>query len=421
MTNTEVLSLITASKTEWNNYNANRNEYIDLSFQDLSSVDFEGKIITFCDLSGVQLNDTRFLDCTFDRCIFNGANFTRSTFVRSTIRKCQFANGILTSLIFRNSKVIDSTFEESNLDDVNFIDATIDESTFSAIESSSLFFEDCQAKNIILKDSQINSFSVAGSTFVNSTVAKLSIQKISLQNSNFRSCNILDISSKEGILSASQFIESRFEKFRLEQRSHQVFNMDMSGSRLSEIDMSSIGLGSATLLETSLSNCFMPTQIGKVTFWGKYIPNSSLMKQSVEDVKGLSPIVRRDISDAQYLMAKIENASILGSIILRVWGFFTGFGQSLTRLLLSSISIVLMCAFFILITRGLFNSSVSEFTQVYSAISESILAFFSMGSPSETLSEAENRIFLIARISGFFMLGFWVSIASTKLSKLGSS
>jgi hypothetical protein len=82
------------------------------------------------------------------------------------------------------------------------------------------------------------------------------------------------------------------------------------------------------------------------------IPNANLLGQPVQDIKGLTPSLRREIADAQYLKEKLAIENKISKFFLSIWGLTTGYGQSLIRLTTVSISLILFCTFIFILGDG---------------------------------------------------------------------
>jgi len=197
-------------------------------------------------------------------------------------------------------------------------------------------------------------------------------------------------------------------------------DLDLSHSTVIATDVSWIGPTTAVLLDTAFVGCEWPRQAGRTSWSGRYQPSNTLLRHPVQDLKSVPPTVRREIADAQYLMAKLAAAKGVRRWVLRAWGATSAYGQSLSRLVIVS-SLVIVVATIASLQAG--NELVGSRPDIPFAARElgSVsLAFIGLAEPSSSqLANGWQRAILATvRGLGFVDLGIWIAIAATKISRL---
>jgi len=227
---------------------------------------------------------------------------------------------------------------------------------------------------------------------------------------------------RSGIIHSSRFISCYVDKLHFRGDGHvNCSGLDFSRSTLAECDLAQIGLETATMLETAIIACAWPSQRGHISLLGEYSASPYLLAQPVQDLKGVPPLVRREIADAQYLVRKLEAASSLTRRGMQLWGLFAGFGQSLTRLSLSTLGLISLSTGAVLAARQqLFGVFSPNLVLLGRALDDSFQAFFALAELPAASHPTEFAVLVATRICGFVVLGFWLTIASQKLSRLGA-
>jgi hypothetical protein len=157
-----------------------------------------------------------------------------------------------------------------------------------------------------------------------------------------------------------------------------------------------------------------------------------LLGQAVQDLRGLSPRLRREVADAQYVDELHASATnVLRRIGLRAWGATTVYGQSIARLSIATGLLILTLTTLFFVAGSSANSpnsspseAVMETSSAYDAASANqalaavLEAFFGLGSDSYAGWSAV--IIVVARVAGFVILGLWISIAAQMLARLSA-
>lgn len=166
------------------------------------------------------------------------------------------------------------------------------------------------------------------------------------------------------------------------------------------------------------------------------VPASYPTDTPVELIVGLNSHTRRMVTDGLYVKALWERSNKVNRLGLRIWGVTCGYGQSLARWILWSVTFILLASavetqlqmnFANHHTLSANNESgivVQAVSQVErpsfeKAVYHSVITFATLGYGDITPITAAGRIWVIIVVcAGYIMLGGLVSIFATKLGRL---
>jgi len=322
----------------------------------------------------------------------------RSTLVRVDIKEVTWAE------LFVGDCIVDKC---------SLSDARLHRTRFAEIVSSRTKILDAIGEDVVISRCKFVECEFATIQFGPSDV-----QASEIKNSVMRCCTFFG-----GPFNDNALVQSTLS--RLELRSSDAKNLDFTGSMLIEVDLTWLNLPSAVLLDSAVINCLWPEQNGRITTTGCYKPSPHLVAQPVQDVKGVSPLLRREIADAQFLVTKLARASHAGArFALRAWGATSAYGQSLIRLTVWSCIAVAFNAVLLLSGRGQIFRFGSDhhldFTLVAKPLDIVVRSFLGLGGEPMHLTIVDQTVLVVARVEGFVALGLWISIAAMKVSRLSS-
>lgn len=424
MASIDATNALLAGNHRWEEYVAQTTGVIDLSFADLRDADLRNRVLKGCDFNGAQLQGANLDHTKIEGCTLNGANLSNTSFVQSSLRDIVTRNTIFSGIVLRESTLVKVDLTDSNL-------------TSATIEST--IFRNCTFKSIFRDGFVLLSCNLEMCDF-----GRLVQSHLGLHHCKMRDCDLKDwviddvqildtiietskiarIRSSHGSVRSSRFIECYIDEISLGGPDILCQDLDFSRSTVAHTELRLLGLDTATMLEAALMLCIWPEQRGRISPTGKYIPSPFLLKQPVQDLIGVPPLLRREIADAQYLVHMIDNCGLLGRLGMRLWGACTGFGQSLCRLTLFTVSLIAVATFGLLAARnqlwGCGPNCSFNFGLLSRAAGVAFNAFFALANLPDTSEPAELIVNVLTRISGFLVLGLWVTIASNKLVRLGS-
>jgi hypothetical protein len=196
--------------------------------------------------------------------------------------------------------------------------------------------------------------------------------------------------------------------------------LDLTGSTLRNVSLRDFDLPHSVMLDVVVVECDWPRQCGTTSLLGKYQPSPYLLRQPIQDLRGLSPLLRREIADAQYLAEMhAQPGGAIRNTWLRIWGASSAFGTSLTRLSLVAGSAMLLIALVILlIDKHLFvwPPDLKLIRDEFLIVGASL---FGIGT-SPQVTTGRDLLLPVARILGFIFLGLWIGVAANRLGRLSS-
>ena len=419
MASTEALNALIENNSKWENYRINHSGIIDLKLAELKDFDLEGRILSNCDFSGADLENANLDKCKINDSIFNNTCLEGASLVFCSLSSSAFDKANLKSIIAR----------ESSIDDINFINTNLKEADFSHCKLAKCNFSESKLDSIKIDMSDIFSckfnkissvdLNITNTEFLKSIFNSSVFKKSLLQNLNFNNCYLQDFEISSSSMNTVNITRSNIAKFSLNDT--KVSRINLSNSILTDVDLSQYDLPNTIFLYSAINNCVWPVQKGTTTITGKYLINPNLLGQPVQDVKGLSPSLRREIADAQYLKEILPGKGITSRLLLRIWGITTDYGQSLIRLTtVSTLTILLLSCIFVL-CDGEISAWPENIKNGLNAIGYVSSTFFGFGvSGNLVMAKAQELLLLAARIFGFFTLGLWIGLAANKIGKLSA-
>ena len=420
MSSIDATKCLLAGNKAWKDYIAQTIGVIDLTFADLRGADLQNLVLERCDFTGAQLQAANFDRTVFDSCTLNGANFSDASLVQCEIRNVEARNMIAINTVVRESVFARVDFTESNMSSATITSTVFRNCTFTNMHKDGLALSSCKLDDCALSALRLSRFRLQDCKMCGCSLSDWTITEIQIRDTIIETSTVTRFHAEVGSVVSSGFVGCSINEFCIGGANNLCQHLDFSRSMLARTDLRLIGLNSATMLNTALSCCSWPEQKGHVTTTGNYIPSPFLLAQPVQDLMGVDPLLRREIADAQYLVRKSETCGAFGRPVMRIWGLCTGFGQSLSRLSLLTFLLITAATIMLLAARNQLFGGNPDFQLLDNAARESFDAFFALADMPKAAKLAELIVSIGTHICGFVVLGFWVSILSTKLSRLGS-
>lgn len=421
MTSVEAVSALLSGTADWDVYRkAQGTAEIDLALvDDFRGADLQGRTITGCDLTGSDFTGANLDGAKLSHSKVNGTCFDSASLVACDLSGLQGTGPSFHGCIFRQTTVESTRLVEADFSESRFTHAIIASSQFLHCGFDGAEFRDLTLTGTKLSASQGTRLSLATCRLDNCDILACSFEEGCFSETEFHACALRDTRYQRGSFTGCALIDCELRNVTFE--AVQIRDCDFSGSQLTGIDLRTIDLASASLLKTAFVACTWPEMKGSITLGGGYRRSPHLPRQPVQDTNGVPPMLRRDIADAQYIDELLTAAKgPLRQILLRAWGFTSGYGQDLTRLMAVTAVIIAVHAIAFLAFQGkLVGWHVPNVRLLASSLGTFALASLGI-TPSTQPPGAAGALITSARIFGFIIFGIWISIAANKVSKLGS-
>jgi hypothetical protein len=222
-----------------------------------------------------------------------------------------------------------------------------------------------------------------------------------------------------------------------------LIGADLSNSRLDKADFTHADLSEASIHRTDLSRVdfrdarLFSTRITEPTWWfglprttirGEVLFQQGLPEHPIQDVAGLPPVLRRQMSDLQYLRDTWRRATPTGRMLIWLWGLTCCFGQSLGRWTMISLAVAFAFALMYLSVPLNMTSHDAQHGTVITelhrptfarALLYSISTLMSLGMGTELPVTGGGRFLVWSEaVMGYLMLGGLLSILANKFARL---
>lgn len=422
MASIEAVEALKADAATWARWCAERpGERIDLSSAQLADCDLAGRAFARCDLSGARLQGANLDDAVFERCTFDGTNLTNASLIG-----CKFTAGtVITGTTLDHVVMRGTEFSGTRLTGVTAVGCGIKDVRLTGCTLEDLTLERCNLTETFLAKStlrrcQVTSGTLRGCEFTRGChLENLTFTGVTVAGCEFSDALITGWRLAGGVLESTSIVNSRIRGFSAPQAD--VSGLDLSGTTIAGGSAADWGLADAVLMRTAFVGCDWPEKFIALRWWGSFSPHPALMAQPVQDVNGLPPVIRRDIADVQYLVAKRRAASRPTRVLYALWGLTSAYGQNMTRLTIFSVALVIAHALGILAAQDrLLGMHAPQLPVFMTAFDSAGSAFLGLGGrPPSGASALVSGLYLSARFFGFLVVGIWVGIAVNKISKLG--
>lgn len=426
--------LVQKTVSEWNRYNKqNYDSTTDLALEEFRG-DLSQRTFINCNFKGSVFQSANLDDCRFENCLFNQTTFNNSSLVNTIFEGCQLGNSNWNDSVLRNTVV-----SNSNSSQLFVSGGSLEKVYFDNITAENILVKRTSCPVLKFQNSKISKLFIADSTNTELRISKVFFSLFSINNADFKVLRLDEVVIEEGSFNSKTkvtngtIIKSEFSRVNFSGES--VFTQNTFLQCLvSSTDLNHFGINDSVFIDVTFINCNWPNQQGKTSILGKYISNDNLLKQPVQDIKGISPTLRREIADAQYvrhLQESVKNKPIQ-KFGVQLWGLTSNFGQSVVRIFILSIFVVLCHG--ILFALGLSITNWPENPEFISisfrsdwllqGIKQSFLTFINIVSfpdGKELMGGWGERVVLIScRMFGFAVLGVWISMVANRLTKLSA-
>jgi uncharacterized protein YjbI with pentapeptide repeats len=416
----ETLAALALDGNDWNEYVVKSSHPIDLAHADLSNRDLRGRLFRNCDLVAASFECANIDGCVFEQCDLTAADLRDVSCVGANWAGVKLVRASLDRAVFRKCVFRDVVLEELEAEELFLGDCQLSDCTIAAIT-----LRESQFVDIRVVESRVRAVSGSKATlrdvyFGDSTITDLELEESVAELCWFERCAVERWRASTGRVSKCRFRGCDLTSFEFGE--NVAADLDLSESVIDATDLRCLDLPTAVLLNSAVKRCSWPPQRGRVSWFGRYQPSTNLMRQPVQDLSGVAPLVRREIADAQFLVARNAHAGRFWQRgALRLWGALAGYGQSVTRLGLWSAVAVFVDVAIALAWRSFGESGHVPHHDMWNLIRVLAAAFVGLDTTSAPHSpQSETTLIVAARIEGFVVLGLLIGVASNKLAKLSS-
>ncbi|NVK17234.1 MAG: pentapeptide repeat-containing protein [Methylocystaceae bacterium] len=425
MASSEAVSALLEGPECWEDYSTSIEKPIDLTNADLGDRDFSGFTFRNCNMSGIDLDYTnldksQFIDCELRHASLEHTSINEAKFVKIDATNCNFTNSIL-----RGTSFTYILFHEANLDNAEFDYCEFSRCEFEKTKINGANFQRVNIDKTIFSNISSEKTVISSSTIQNSSIINSTLDETSFINNDIKRSSLIEVYLNNGKIINSCFLNSSLKLMSLHMM--EKTGLDFSHTTIRDSDLDEFDLANSIMLDTTIVQCKWPEQKGNVSLLGRYNKSASLLRQPVQDLKGITPIMRRQIADAQYLQEKHQiSTSWIDRLILRLWGMTSSFGQSLSRIVCTACISILASAIVSIIIDDKITATPHIFltANINTIINECILmgkGFLGFSNPLTLPPTLGQTLMLpISKCMGLITLGLWIGLAANKIGKLSS-
>lgn len=418
----EALAALTRSVDAWDRFRSLTAEPIDLTLALLQGKDLRGRSFAFCDLSGSELDEANLDRCSFDATTLKNASLRNASMVSCKFPEVNATDAILDYSVIRESTFLNSNLSRAQLRHANISLCTFEGCTFDQTKMDSVRFVDTNFCGGIFNRMRDTNVEFNRCKLLRNRMTDIRWRASRLLDCDLSDSSISDLEFSNGVITNTKM--ARADILRLAVPDTEVHYIDFSYSTLRETDLAGIDLPHSTMLGTIINQCRWPRQKAKIDWVGRYRKSPTLLGQPVQDLRGLSSTLRREVADAQYLddlYRKADNLPV--ACALWIWGATTAYGQSILRLSLVTLLLILVLSGALMVpdvSINPFPHNLAAIPKALAPVSSAFLGIIEESTLAAYSKPFQHVLLIVARISGFVVTGLWISIAAQKLSRLSA-
>jgi len=375
------------------------------------------------------------------------------------------ANANLDKADLRHAKLAGANLRHAHLHGTNLMHADVRGTNFlyARLAGATLVLSDAryaEFQGAAMAQVQLGSIKADGASFRGAHLTRSDFQQASLTSANFENATLDDAKMTRAEMREASMVGASLLRTQLDSVSLEfakLIGADLSGARLfnarlkhadlsrakldganldgaclddailHRVDLNQTDFSDATLFGARISDPTWWLELPRATLAGTIFP-PRLPQHPIQDVLGLPPVLRRRISDIQYLRDLHERCGPMGRAAMWLWGLTCSFGQSLGRWWCCSGVAILLFTFmamslpFNIATRSVQDGhAVSgiahpDFPQ---ALYFSIVTFTTLGYGDLSPATNTGRLCVAMGVfAGYMLLGGLISILANKLARL---
>ena len=405
-----------SNATDWQNTQSHiikMNTRVNASLWILEDINLSGFIFMKCDFQGARIVNANLDNCEFKECTFSNCVFENISFVGTQIFDCKFNDSeIKTSVVRRtllnNCIITDTIIHDIELSVSKFFSVDLMRNNLSSIRANNNNFESCSFE-LTQFDSTINE----NVMFKHITFSKCEFTKSEFIKSELIKCEFSDISLTNIVFQSSNAHSSKVVRSKINKSNFTGCNF-ISGTFICT-DLNEMQINAMGFLDSSFIECIWPNQAYTISFMGKYRPSPNLLRQPVEDIRGLSPTLRSVIRRSQLVDEMVKNErSFLKKMGLWFWAVTSAYGRSLTRLTTLCLAVILFFSILFVIFSYPEVFWANPIGTLIDAIKCTTLSLVGIEYSLEIMSRSQKNIIITMRFIGLVFFGLWIGVAANK-------
>jgi uncharacterized protein YjbI with pentapeptide repeats len=319
---------------------------------------------TIPDLIGADLSDRNLVGVDFSRALLDGADFRRSDLRGAVLTNASILSADLSQADLGRADCSDANLEgasligttlarikatRTNLTHTEISDCDVSESdcesavlnyaTLTRVSLSGAMLNRVQLIEAVLQDCQLGDSHLVSANFSTAKLRSCNFDKATLSNATVTRTSFDSCSLRQTIMDGAHLEDASFSEV-------DATAIDLSGAVLIRLSLKALNLCSATLFDTRIINPIWPIKPVGTTWAGVPVLDPTLFSHPVQDVKGLSPEIRRRVADAQLVREYWERScdSAVKRFGMRLWGISCNYGQSPLRWIICALCALTICA-----------------------------------------------------------------------------
>lgn len=414
----EMIDLLFENADEWNRYiNKKGHDTVnDFSFQIIKEKQLGNRVFPNFDFTGTQFEFVNFDGSRFEKCNFENVSFLYVSFVGCEFFECTFSNDIIEYITFRNTKVLQCMVERMQTREMNVSACKLENClvTDSCLKKTTVF--GLEVYNTEINRSIIRDISINICTFQDVNITRYVLHTIQMNKTAFIDCGFI-----KGVIwfettSKTIFCESIFQDLKVNK--HILKECEITKSQMRKLDLKEWGLAETIYVGTHFDDCNWPDMSYRLSMFGVLKTSIYLPLTPVQDISGVDPMLRRTVRDSQYLSyidKKCNN--IIKKILFCFWGATSGYGQSISRLLITLFGGTVIIAI-VGIIRDNFGGKTFNRDEIFQYIFSVFLKVIDIDLVYNiTLNQ---WVVFMAQLFGLIWFGLLIGVATTKLTQLGA-
>lgn len=376
-----------------------------LANANLDKADLRHARLAGANLRHAHLHGTNFMHADVRGTNFLYARLAGASLVLADARYAEFQGASMTQVQLGSIKADGASFRDAHLARADFQRATLTSAVFD---------------NAVLDDAKFSRAEMREASLVGAKMNRTQLDSVSLEYAKLSGA----------VLSGARLFGARLKSADLSRT--RLDGTDFEGACLDDailhrVDLNLADFRDATLFAARISDPVWWLELPRATLSGTIFP-TRLPEHPIQDVLGLPPVLRRRLSDVQYLRDLHRRCTPVGRAAMWMWGLTCCFGQSLGRwwacsgIALLLFTLAAMSLPFNIATRSVVDghaiSGVAhpDFPQ---ALYFSIVTFTTLGYGDLSPATNTGRLCVAAGVfAGYMLLGGLISILANKLARL---
>lgn len=269
-------------------------------------------------------------------------------------------------------------------------------------------------------------YDLSGLSLRSADLSRADLRGADLSGADLSGCDLFAASLEGASLSRARLSRANLHSTRL--AGADLSGADLCDATLHQCDLTRVDFRTARLFGTKITEPTWWINLPTATLAGDVLFQSAIPEHPIQDVLGLPPLLRRQIADVQHLRDMHRRSHGATRRLVWLWGVCCGFGQSLGRLGLTAVVILLlfvtayMFSDFSLARPGDAGGDVARYVgrpDFGQALFFAITTFTAPGTSGQFPVGALGKVLLSAQgLVSFMLLGGLLSIFANKVSRL---